>query len=283
MDCPNCGAANPADASFCGTCGDRLTRDCRSCGASLPPDARFCLACGAPVAEPEPATTAGEERKLVTVLFADVTGSTTLGEQLDPERFRDVLATYFEAMRAEIEAEGGTVEKFIGDAVMAVFGAPQAHEDDPARALRAAQRMLARLDEVNEELVRIHDVALEIRVGVHTGDVLAAIEVVPGEPMVTGDVVNTAARLQIGGSTRPDPCVGPNGPFGARLTMGRTRKPGAERQERSGAGRRHPRPARRGPPRDPRPLRAHGGPRRRDELAAVDVRTNASWNAGRTW
>jgi class 3 adenylate cyclase len=196
LNCSSCGAANPDDASFCAACGARLSRDCRSCGATLPQDAMFCPACGAPVNEPEPASPAGQERKLVTVLFADVTGSTTLGEQLDPERLRDVLATYFEAMRAEIEAEGGTVEKFIGDAVMAVFGVPQAHEDDPARALRAARRMLERLDEVNEELRRVHDVALEIRVGVHTGDVLAAIEVVPGEPMVTGDVVNTAARLQ---------------------------------------------------------------------------------------
>ncbi|HEY6566510.1 MAG TPA: adenylate/guanylate cyclase domain-containing protein, partial [Actinomycetota bacterium] len=142
------------------------------------------------------AAPAGEERKLVTVLFADVTGSTTLGEQLDPERLRDVLATYFEAMRTEIEAEGGTVEKFIGDAVMAVFGVPQAHEDDAGRALRAARRMFTRLETVNEELRRVHDVELGIRIGVHTGDVLAAIDVVPGEPMVTGDVVNTAARLQ---------------------------------------------------------------------------------------
>ena len=84
--------------------------------------------------EPQPASQPGEERKLVTVLFADISGSTSLGERLDPERLRDVLATYFAAMRAEIEAEGGTVDKFIGDAVMAVFGVPRVHEDDPARA-----------------------------------------------------------------------------------------------------------------------------------------------------
>ena len=88
----------------------------------------------------------------MTVLFADVTGSTQLGERLDPERFREVMAAYFAAMRQEIEAEGGAVEKFIGDAIMAAFGVPNAHEDDPARALRAAQRMLRRLDLVNEEL-----------------------------------------------------------------------------------------------------------------------------------
>ena len=88
----------------------------------------------------------------MTVLFADVTGSTALGERLDPERLRDVMDTYFGAMREEIEAEGGTVEKFIGDAVMAAFGVPVAHEDDPARALRAALRMRRRLEDVNRDL-----------------------------------------------------------------------------------------------------------------------------------
>jgi class 3 adenylate cyclase/tetratricopeptide (TPR) repeat protein len=133
---------------------------------------------------------------LVTVLFADVTGSTSLGEQLDPERLREVLQTYFEAMREEIEAEGGTVEKFIGDAVMAAFGVPVAHEDDPARALRAASRMLARLEIVNDDLAARHDVRLQIRIGVNTGEVLATTDPDPGEAMVTGDVVNVAARLQ---------------------------------------------------------------------------------------
>ena len=125
-----------------------------------------------------------------------MTGSTTLGEQLDPERLREVLETYFEAMREEIEAEGGTVEKFIGDAVMAAFGVPVAHEDDPARALRAATRMLTRLETVNDELSARHDVRLQIRIGVNTGDVLATTSPQPGEPMVTGDTVNAAARLQ---------------------------------------------------------------------------------------
>jgi class 3 adenylate cyclase/tetratricopeptide (TPR) repeat protein len=138
----------------------------------------------------------GEERKVVTVLFADVTGSTQLGERLDPERFREVMAAYFAAMRQEIEAEGGTVEKFIGDAIMAAFGVPTAHEDDPARALRAAERMLRRLDLVNEELASSHGVALQIRIGINTGEVLAAIAARPGEAMVTGDTVNAAARLQ---------------------------------------------------------------------------------------
>jgi class 3 adenylate cyclase len=166
---------------------------CSSCDAELPRGASFCPACGtATGAAPTPTG----ERKLVTVLFADVTGSTSLGERLDPERLRDVLDTYFAAMREEIEAEGGTVEKFIGDAVMAAFGVPVAHEDDPARALRAARRMLARLDDVNADLAERHEVRLEIRIGINTGEVLATTAPQPGEPMVTGDVVNAAARLQ---------------------------------------------------------------------------------------
>ncbi|MGE5226548.1 MAG: ATP-binding protein [Planctomycetaceae bacterium] len=138
----------------------------------------------------------GEERKLVTILFADVTGSTALGEQLDPEALRDVMDRYFAAMREEVEAEGGTVEKFIGDAVMVAFGVPVAHEDDASRALRAGLRMLARLPEVNRELEAAHGVGLQIRIGVHTGEVLATVDAGPGDAMVIGDAVNAAARLQ---------------------------------------------------------------------------------------
>jgi class 3 adenylate cyclase len=133
---------------------------------------------------------------LVTVLFADLTGSTGLGERFDPEDLALVMGTYFDAMREEIEAEGGTVEKFIGDAVMAVFGVPTAHEDDPARALNAALRMMDRLTAVNQGLTESQGITLEMRIGVNTGEVLANTDAQPGEPMVTGDVVNAAARLQ---------------------------------------------------------------------------------------
>jgi class 3 adenylate cyclase len=161
----------------------------------VPLGARFCPACGSALEELEP-TPPGQERRLVTILFADVTSSTSLGERLDPERLQEVLATYFGAMREEIEAEGGTVEKFIGDAVMAAFGVPSAHEDDPSRALRAALRMRERLAEVNVGLESRFGVALQIRTGVNTGEVLAATNPRPGEPMVTGDAVNVAARLE---------------------------------------------------------------------------------------
>jgi len=138
----------------------------------------------------------GEERKLVTVLFADLAGSTVLADHLDPERLREVMRQYFDAMREEIEAEGGTVEKFIGDAVMAAFGVPTAHEDDPSRALRATQAMRRRLAAVNDELAVTHGVTLQMRIGVNTGEVLAATTPEPGSAMVTGDAVNVAARLQ---------------------------------------------------------------------------------------
>jgi len=191
--CAACGTENVPEARFCSACGGTLAFDCRSCGTPLQTGARFCSACGGPV---EPELAPSDERKLVTVLFADVTGSTAIGERLDPEELRAVLDAYFGAMREEIEAEGGTVEKFIGDAVMAAFGVPVAHEDDPSRALRAALRMLRRLEAVNEDLARAHGITLAIRIGVNTGEVLATTEPRPGEPMVTGDVVNAAARLQ---------------------------------------------------------------------------------------
>jgi class 3 adenylate cyclase len=163
-----------------------------NCGAALPAGARFCHACGQAVAPPAEA----EERKLVTVLFADVTGSTALGEHLDPEHLKEVMGAYFGAMRREIEAQEGTVEKFIGDAVMAVFGVPAAHEDDPARALRAALRMRERLALLNADLADRHGLALEMRIGINTGEVLAVAEPRPGEGMVSGDAVNVAARLE---------------------------------------------------------------------------------------
>jgi class 3 adenylate cyclase/tetratricopeptide (TPR) repeat protein len=147
------------------------------------------------VAEP---LSPGEERKRVTILFADVAGSTALGEQLDPERLRDVLDSFFAAMRREIEAEGGIVEKFIGDAVVAVFGVPTAHEDDPTRALRAALRMRRGLDRLNRSLEDVHAIRLAMRIGVNTGVVVARAIPGPGEGFVTGDAVNVAARLEQG-------------------------------------------------------------------------------------
>jgi class 3 adenylate cyclase/tetratricopeptide (TPR) repeat protein len=148
---------------------------CASCGAENREEARFCDACGAVLAI-EPVR---EQRKVVTVLFCDVTGSTALGESLDPEALRAVMARYFEVARVAIERHGGTLEKFIGDAVMAVFGVPTVREDDALRAVRAAQEL--------REAVEI-----DVRIGVNTGEVVTG----SGDSLVTGDAVNVAARLE---------------------------------------------------------------------------------------
>src|SRR5256886_5719021 len=121
---------------------------CPQCGQDNPDVARFCLACGAPLAAPEPAA---EERKLVTVLFCDIVGSTATAERLDPEDVRARLAPYYARARTELERFGGTVEKFIGDAVVALFGAPVAHEDDPERAVRAALALRQAVERLNEQ------------------------------------------------------------------------------------------------------------------------------------
>jgi class 3 adenylate cyclase/tetratricopeptide (TPR) repeat protein len=165
---------------------------CPTCGAPVAVGARFCASCGTPLAEAAP-----EERKLATILFADVIGSTDLGEQLDPERLRALLQDYFSAMAAVIDTWGGTIEKYIGDAILAVWGVPAARENDPVRALHAAREMLAELERINPELERRHGVQLGVRVGVNTGEVLAPVGAQPaGQFLVSGDAVNVAARLQ---------------------------------------------------------------------------------------
>jgi class 3 adenylate cyclase/tetratricopeptide (TPR) repeat protein len=137
-----------------------------------------------------------EERKIVTILFADVFGSTSLGEHLDPERLRALLGAYFGAMAAIIESWGGTVEKYIGDAVMAVFGVPTLREDDAERALHAALEMRTRLAELNVDFERQHHVTLQVRIGVNTGEVVAPSGSTPESRIVAGDAVNVAARLE---------------------------------------------------------------------------------------
>jgi predicted ATPase/class 3 adenylate cyclase len=163
---------------------------CQSCGEENPERARFCLACGAALVEPEPR---GEERKVVSVLFVDLVGFTDRSDRADPEDVRATLRPYHERLKADIERFGGTVEKFIGDAVMAVFGAPVAHEDDAERAVRSGLRILETIEELRAEGL---DIA--VRAAVTTGEAVVAVGARPerGEGIVTGDVVNTAARLQ---------------------------------------------------------------------------------------
>ncbi len=170
----------------------RLTpvRVCTVCGRESPEGFGFCGSCGASLVTEAPSL--HEVRKRVTICFCDVTGSTALGERLDPESLRRVMARYFEAMRQVVERHEGTVEKFIGDAVMAVFGVPVLHEDDALRAVRAAAEMREALEELNRELERDYDTTLALRIGLDTGEVVAGTE----ERLVTGDAVNVAARLE---------------------------------------------------------------------------------------
>ena len=164
---------------------------CTNCGERNPEHARFCLACGSPL----PAHPSSGARRVVTVLFCDLVGSTAMVTTLDPESMRSILDRYFEMLSTIIAAHGGRVEKFIGDAVLAVFGLPRVHEDDPLRAARAAVAIRDAMSELSKELERESGVSLHTRIGVHTG------EVVTGDPeaeaiSITGGPVNLAARLE---------------------------------------------------------------------------------------
>ncbi|HJY54760.1 MAG TPA: adenylate/guanylate cyclase domain-containing protein [Streptosporangiaceae bacterium] len=168
-------------------------RGCAACGESNPARARFCLGCGRPL-DDEPAA-APELRRSISIIFADLVGSTALGESLDAETLRYVTGRYFDTVRAAVERHEGTVEKFIGDAVVALFGVPRVREDDALRAVRAAADMRASLSELNDELQADFAVTLQIRVGVNTGEVIVGEDRAGGSP-ATGDAVNVAARLE---------------------------------------------------------------------------------------
>ena len=196
MICGSCDAENPEGQKFCGECGSPLVAACPSCGTANPPGQKFCGECGTALTTTEPAVAAAAtpkpveraaERRLVSVLFADLVGHTSLSEGRDAEDVRELLSRYFETARTIIERYGGTVEKFIGDAVMAVWGAPIAQEDDAERAVRAALDLLDAIPQI--------DPALQARAGVLTGE--AAVTVgAEGQGMLAGDLVNTASRIQ---------------------------------------------------------------------------------------
>jgi class 3 adenylate cyclase len=168
-------------------------RTCAVCGEDNPEHARFCLACGTSFEEPQAPWR--EERRVITVLFVDLVGFTARAEQLDPEDVRAILAPYHDCLRREIESFGGVVEKFIGDAVMAVFGAPTAYGDDAERALRAAFAVRESIRQMNADDPKLE---LHLRLAVNTGEAIVTLDARPalGEAMVAGDVVNTASRLQ---------------------------------------------------------------------------------------
>lgn len=200
VSCGQCDATNPAGAAFCMACGAPLTRRCPSCGVTAPREARFCNACGSSLAQggaAEPAdqdVTESEERRTVTVLFADLSGYTAVAERLDHETVKTLIERCLMRFAAEVERFGGRVDKYIGDNVMAVFGAPVAHEDDPDRAVRAAFGMQRAMAELNRELAGEFGLELALRVGVNTGEVLAGR--LGDAYTVLGDAVNVAARLQ---------------------------------------------------------------------------------------
>jgi class 3 adenylate cyclase/tetratricopeptide (TPR) repeat protein len=169
---------------------------CTACGGENPPQFGFCGYCGTPLPRAEAAGSVHETRRQVTIVFSDLKGSTALGERLDSESLREVMTRYFEEMCVALEGHGGTVEKFIGDAIMCVFGMPQAHEDDALRAVRAALEMKERLAVLNVELEERWGVTLANRTGVNTGTVIASGESSTRQRLVTGDTVNVAARLE---------------------------------------------------------------------------------------
>ncbi|HEX3790793.1 MAG TPA: adenylate/guanylate cyclase domain-containing protein [Pseudonocardiaceae bacterium] len=166
---------------------------CPACAAELPAGAHFCSHCGTSVSAGAPVA---EERRIVTLLFCDLVGSTELSGTLDPELIRAILLRYYALMAERVELHGGVVEKFIGDAVMAVFGLTATHEDDPRRALTAALAMMDALAAFNADLHRDHGVRLRVRIGVHTGEVVTTADPASRQALVAGEVVNIAARLE---------------------------------------------------------------------------------------
>jgi class 3 adenylate cyclase len=205
ITCAACSTENPGGARFCMNCGNALPRACPNCGTENPQEARFCMSCGTQLGEaaagpppgPAPAASARpdqppEERRQVTVLFADLSGYTAVSERMDPEAVKSLVDRALQRLTEEVRRYGGTVDKYIGDNVMALFGAPVAHEDDAERAVRAGLGMQAAMDEVNAALPE--GVSFLLRVGLNTGEVLAGA--VGDDYTVTGDTVNVAARLQ---------------------------------------------------------------------------------------
>src|SRR5438477_6058793 len=186
--CGSCGAENPAGFRFCGSCGTALAAPgCPSCGFVNPEGQHFCGQCGSRLSEeaaPAARTSSPGERKLATILFADVVGFTSLSENTDPEAVARTVDAAFRRMAEVVESYGGTVDKYLGDALMAVFGVPVAHDDDAERAVAAALAMR----ELGGDLA--------FSIGINSGEVMATSVGRDGEATVIGDAVNVAARLE---------------------------------------------------------------------------------------
>jgi len=194
--CASCGAADQPDgARFCNSCGSPMAKPtCVACGTELIAGARFCNECGAPQGVTAPAVVPQPvaARRVTSVLFGDLVGFTSLSERRDQEEVRELLTRYFEECRRIIERYGGIVEKFIGDAVMAVWGVPSAHEDDAERSVRAGLELVNSVTAMGDDLGLD---GLAMRVGIVTGEVAVTVGA-QQQGMVAGDAVNTASRVQ---------------------------------------------------------------------------------------
>src|SRR5499425_3466573 len=229
MQCPSCRADNPAGSRFCDQCGTPLPAACRSCGATLRPESRFCGTCGAPVgaatsAAPAPAVPEAPkppapaaytpkhlaqkilksrsalegERRQVTVLFGDIAGFTTLAERLDPEEVHRIINHCFELITAEVHRLEGTINQYTGDGIMALFGAPIAHEDSPRRAVHAALGIQRELRDYAKQLEADLGITLRMRLGLNTGPVVVGRigDDLRMDYTAVGDTTNLAARMQ---------------------------------------------------------------------------------------
>ena len=199
IKCPKCQFDNPEGIGFCKNCGARLERICPSCNLVIPLEFRFCGKCGhqldgSATRKIEP--TIEEERKQVTVLFSDLSGYTAMSERLDPEEVKKIMNQIFGEITATVSKYGGTIQKFIGDAVVAFFGAPKVHEDDPVRAIRTAREIHELIDVISPQFEHKVGKRLAMHTGINTGLVVTG-EVTTGNGIlgVTGDTVNLASRL----------------------------------------------------------------------------------------
>jgi class 3 adenylate cyclase len=195
MTCTNCGTENKPGRKFCASCGAALSTTCPACGAANDPTDRFCGECGTPLtpgAPPEERAGPVAERRLVSVLFMDLVGFTAASESRDAEDVRELLSSYFDIARTVVGRYGGTIEKFIGDAVMAVWGTPVTREDDAERAVRSALELIAAIPALGADAGVD---GLAARAGVATGETAVTLDA-EGQGMVAGDIVNTASRVQ---------------------------------------------------------------------------------------
>ncbi len=201
MECPNCRLDNREDARFCRKCGAKLERACPACGHPYEEDSVFCEQCGRRIEEPAEGEKESPEaeggRKYVTVLFSDLSGYTAMSEQLDPEEVKEIMSRIFGEIAQIVAKYEGFIEKFVGDAVMALFGVPKAHEDDPVRAIVAAREIHDRIEEISPEIEKKIGRALSMHTGINTGlVVIGEVNVEKGTHGASGDTINLASRLQ---------------------------------------------------------------------------------------